>query len=107
MEMLSMFAAIGLMFNNLVALASAFGSAVMLLRAFVPARKFGEIADWSLAGLVFGGFFQLCILFTGLEAERIGILLPLPINVVNALFVTSLFLVLLRWNIRRQRQNFR
>ena len=94
------------MFNDIFAILSVIGSAVLLLGAFAPIGKFGEIANWSIGGLIFGGAFQVCIMITGMQAEKIGILVRMPMNIVTSLFILSLMLLIGRWQLCRLRYRF-
>jgi hypothetical protein len=44
------------MINDVLGILSAAGSLILLLGSFgkAPIRKYGQIADWSILGLVFG-----------------------------------------------------
>jgi hypothetical protein len=103
MELLNIFAGMGLVVGDLFAIFSVFGSAVLFIAAIVsnkPMKKFGQIAIWSIMGLVFGGLFQLSIAITHTPAEKIGFL-QLPLLLVNGLLFLSLLMVVGRFILRR------
>jgi hypothetical protein len=41
-----------------------------------PLRRYAKIAEWSLAGLVFGSLFQASMVITGTTPEKVGIFFP-------------------------------
>jgi hypothetical protein len=53
MEIISGFAMIGMLINDLLAILSFVGSIILLSGAFskAPLRRYGKIADWSIVGL--------------------------------------------------------
>lgn len=101
MELLSIFAAIGIMFNDIFALFSVIGSFILLVGAFAsksPMRKFGRIANWSVMGLVFGVFFQISMAITHTTPDLIGMVVrmtPLMVNILLA--ISFLFLAGRLW----------
>ena len=61
------FASLDLTIDDILAIFSIIGSAILLLGAFVsdkPIGRFGEIANWSILGLVFGIIGQVSIAIT-------------------------------------------
>ena len=103
MQIINVFAAIGMTINNLVAMLSAFGSAILLLGSFGKAsiRHYGQIAQWSIAGLFFGLLFQISMAVTGSTPEQIGVLIPMPALMVDALLGVSMLMLGGRWLIRK------
>src|SRR6266496_4472936 len=67
MEMLNVFAMIGMAIDDLLSIMSVIGSAILFIGTFSNASlgRYGRIATWSIGGLVFGAFFQLCRAITG------------------------------------------
>jgi hypothetical protein len=88
-------------YNDVLALVSVLGSLLLFLGSppNSPFRPLSGLAEWSSAPLVFGAFFQVCLLLTGLarEYETIGFVVLLPQGWVNALFALSLGLANLYW----------
>ena len=107
MEIISVFAAVGITINNLVAMLSAFGSAILLFGAFAkaPLKRYGKIAEWSISGLFFGLLFQISMAVTGTTPEQIGVLIPLSALMVDALLGVSILMLFGRWLIRRTLRN--
>ena len=103
MELISIFAAIGLVIDDLLAIFSVIGSTILLFGAFskAPLKRFGQIADWSILGLIFGGLFQVSMAVTGTSAEHIGAVVPMSALMVNALLCVSLLMLTGRWMIKR------
>jgi len=103
MDILNVFAMIGMVINDLLAILSVLGSVILLFGAFskAPLKRYGKIAEWSILGLVFGGLFQISMAVTGTTPERIGILIPMSALMVNALLSVSLLMLAGRWFIRK------
>ena len=102
-EILMILAAMEMMFGDLLAIASIIGSGIMLLGAFTPRHKFGEIAQWSILGLVFGGLGQISIEITQQPAEQIGMFIPLLPEQVNTLLAGSLLMLIVCGFIRKNK----
>ncbi len=103
--MLNLFAALGTGFDDIFAITSVIGSALLLFNAFTPARKFGKIAEASYFGLIFGALGQYAIYKTNQPMDLIGFL-QIPYKLVNALLLLSFLLLVLRWYINRNRYKF-
>jgi len=108
MEMLNFFASIGTVIDDLLAILSVIGSVILFFGAFSDARlgRYGRIANWSIGGLVFGGFFQLSMAITGSTPDQIGFVVRMTPLMVNSLLGLSLLLLVGRWLIRRNRYKF-
>ena len=102
-EVFGLLAAIGMMFGDLLAIASIIGSGIMLLGVFTPQYKFGEIAQWSILGLVFGGLGQISIEIMQQPVKQVGIFIPLRPEQVNALLIGSSLMLIMRGFIRKNR----
>ncbi len=107
MELLTIIAMVGMTINNLVAMFSVLGSIILLFGAFskAPLKRYGQIANWSIAGLFFGLLFQISMAVTGTTPERIGFVIPMSALMVNALLGVSMLMLGGRWMIRRMLQN--
>jgi hypothetical protein len=103
MEILNLFAMIGMVINDLLAILSVLGSVILLFGAFskAPLKRYGKIFDWSILGLIFGGLFQISMAVTGTMPEEIGIVFRMPSMMINALLGVSLLMLVGRWLIRR------
>lgn len=103
MEILNVFAMIGMVINDLLALLSVIGSLILLFGAFskAPLRKYGKIAEWSVLGLFFGGLFQISMAITGTMPEKVGIVFRMSSLMVSALLGVSLLMLIGRWTIKR------
>ena len=103
MELLNVFAMIGMVINDLLALISLLGSLILLFGAFskAPLKRYGKIAEWSILGLVFGGLFQISMAVTGTMPEQIGVVFRMPALMVSALLGVSLLMLVGRWGIKR------
>jgi len=103
MELLNVFAMVGMFINDLIAGISVLGSTILLFGAFskAPLKRYGRIADWSIVGLVFGLLFQISMAITGTTPERIGFIMPMSALMVNALLGVSILMLIGRWMIRR------
>lgn len=92
-------------YNDVLVIISLLGSLVLFLGAFreSPFKRLHKLAEWYIAPLVFGTFFQIAFVLMWLvpETETMGILVPMRPGLVNALFVTSYVLVGGRWWVRR------
>lgn len=105
MELLNIFAMIGLVINDLVAIVSVIGSVILFVGSFSSAslRRYGRIADWSILGLVLGALFQISMAITGTTPDKIGFVVGMTPMMVNGLLGLSLLLLIGRWVIRRNR----
>ena len=105
MELLTIFAMIGIAINDLVAIISVVGSAILFIGSFskVPLKRYGRIADWSIVGLVLGTLFQLSMVITGTTPDMIGMVVRMTPLVVSGLLALSFLLLMGRWWIRRNR----
>ena len=103
MEIITIFGGVGMIINDLLAVLSAIGSLIMLLGSFGKAswKKYGQIADWSIIGLVFGWGFQISMAVSGMMPEQIGIVFRMPALMVYALLSISLLMLIGRIVIRR------
>lgn len=103
MEIISVFAMIGMFINDLLAILSVIGSAILLFGVFseAPLRRYGKIADWSIVGLCMGGAFQIALFISGSMPDRIGFVFPMESLMVSALLGISLLMLIGRWSIRR------
>lgn len=108
MELLNLFAMVGMVIDDLLATLSVIGSVVLFLGSFskAPLKRYGKIADWSIAGLIFGAFFQISMIVTGTVPEKVGVLLQMTPILVNGLLALSLLLLAGRWWVRRNRYKF-
>jgi hypothetical protein len=107
MEILNVFAMVGMVINDLLAIFSLVGSTILLFGAFskAPLRRYGQIANWSIMGLAFGVLFQVSMAVTGTTPELIGIVFRMPTLMVSAMFAVSLLMLFGRWLIRRTLRN--
>lgn len=107
MEVIKVLALIGTMINDLTAILSVIGSCILLLGSFGKAsvKRYGQIADWSILGLVFGWVFQISMAITNTMPERIGFVLPMSPLMVYALLIVSLLMLVGRAVIRRMLKN--
>lgn len=105
MDALDIFATIGSLINDLLAILSVIGSVILFFGAFskVRLRWYGKVAYWSVGGLVFGVFFQLSMAINGSTPEQIGFVVRMTPLMVNGLLGLSLILLVGRWLIRRRR----
>jgi hypothetical protein len=109
MELLNIFAGIGIVVGDLLAILSVIGSVILFVGALVsnsPMRKFGQIANWSVMGLVFGVIFQFSMAITGTTPELIGAVVRMKPIMVNGLLTLSFVLLVGRWWLRRNRLKF-
>ena len=102
-QFLNILAAIQMIIGDFLAIGSIIGSVILLFGAFTPLNKFGEIANWSILGLIFGTLGQISISITNQPVEKIGILIPLLPNQINILLFGSLLLLIMRRFISKQR----
>jgi hypothetical protein len=104
MELLNIFAMVGMTINDLLAILSIIGSGVLFIGALVSKSrmyKFGRVAYWGVGGLVFGGFFQLAMAVTGSTPEMIGMVFRMTPLTATGLFVLSFLLIMGRlWLLR-------
>ncbi len=103
MQIINLFAMIGKVFDNLLALQSLIGSVVLLLGSFGKAsiRSYGKVAEWSILVLVFGLLFQASMAITHTTPESIGFLMPMSALMVDTLLGVSLLMLFGRWYIRK------
>lgn len=103
MEILNLFAMIGMVINDLLAILSVLGSIILLFGAFskAPLKRYGKIFDWSILGLIFGGLFQISMAFTRTTPELIGVVFRMPAIMIDALLGVSLLMLAGRWLIRK------
>jgi hypothetical protein len=95
-SVIDVFASLGQTIDDVLAIISIIGSAILLLGAFVsdkPIGRFGEIANWSILGLVFGIICQVSIAITHPSFDRVGIFIRMPYGTVN--FILTLSFVML------------
>ena len=107
MSILAIFAASGYFYNDVLVLISILGSSVLFLGSFPhsPFKRLIGLAEWSSAPFVFGTFFQVCLILTGVaaETEKIGVLIPMATDLVTGLFALSFVLLVgHRWLKRSQ-----
>jgi hypothetical protein len=107
-ELLSVFAMMGTIINDLLAILSVLGSLILFFGSFsdAPLRQYGKIAEWSILGLIFGAFFQISMAITGTTPKKIGFAVEMPPTVVNGLLGLSFLLLMGRWWIKRNRYKF-
>jgi uncharacterized membrane protein len=103
MELLNIFAMVGMVINDLLALLSVVGSTILLFGAFskAPLKRYGKIAEWSFLGLIFGGLFQISMAITGTTPEKIGVVFRMSSLMVSALLGVSLLMLIGRWAIKK------
>lgn len=101
MFLLTLFAMSGVFYNDVLALISILGSIILFFGSFPysPLKRLTGLAEWNIAPLVFGTFFQICLFLSGLmpEYQEIGFLIPMPQALVNALFGASILLMTGHW----------
>jgi hypothetical protein len=106
LSFLAIFAASAFFYNDVLALISFVGSLLLFLGAFPKSaiQRFTTLAEWNSAPLAFGSFFQLSFILTGMAAETgsMGLLAPMPPDLVTALFAASLLLMAGRWWVRHR-----
>ena len=106
LSFLTIFTASAYFYNDVLALISFLGSVVLFLAAFPnsPLQGFASLAEWNSAPLVFGTFFQICFILTGVgaEAKSMGVLVPMHPHLVSALFGSSTVLMAGRLWVRRR-----
>ena len=107
MEIITLLGGVGMVINDLLAVLSVIGSLILLLGAFGKAslKKYGQIADWSIVGLVMGWMFQICMVITHTTPEKIGMVFRMPALMVYALLSVSLLMLIGRFVIRRMLRN--
>ena len=112
MSIMSVFAASGLFFNDVLAILSVVGSILLFLGSLpskISSRLVG-LGEWGMAPLVFGSFFQVALIITGVasETESIGFIIPMPPSVVNGLFTASILLLVARgWQRKKEIEDLR
>jgi hypothetical protein len=67
----------------------------------VPLKRYGQIADWSILGLIFGVFFQISMAVTNTFPAKIGFIAPMPPLMVSAMLGLSILMLSGRWVIRK------
>jgi len=109
MQLINFFALIGISINDLLSIASAITSFILLVGSFfnMPRNRFGPIANYSIGGLVFGSLFQTCMAITASTPASIGALIPMSPLAVDGLFVLSLALILVRWLLLKRSRGIR
>lgn len=105
MGILNIFAMMGMVIDDLLAILSVVGSVILFIGSFsnTSLRRYGPIANWSIGGLVFGIFFQICMAITRTTPEMIGLIFRMPPMMANGLLGLSLLLLIGRWLVRRNR----
>ncbi len=109
MELLNIFAGIGIVVGDLFAILSVIGSVILFIGAFTsnsPLRKFGRIANWSVMGLVFSVIFQLSMAITGTTPELIGAVVRMTPIMVDGLLILSFILLVGRGWLMRNRYKY-
>ncbi|MBK8421777.1 hypothetical protein [Candidatus Villigracilis saccharophilus] len=106
MQLIGFFALIGMSINDLLAIFSVIGSLILFLGAFskTPLKKYGDIANYSILGLVFGALFQISMAITNTTPQKIGILIPISPALLDGLLFLSLLLLIGRWWIRKTKR---
>jgi hypothetical protein len=94
--------------DNLLAILSVIGSAVMFIGSFsdAPLQRYGKIADWSILGLVLGVLFQISMAITGTTPEMIGFIMRMTPLMVDGLLGLSFLLLIGRWWLKSNRYRF-
>ena len=108
MEILNLFAMVGMVIDDILVILSVVGSVVLFLGSFsdTPLRRYGKIAEWSIAGLIFGSLFQISMIVTESTPEKVGIFFQMSPGLVNGLLMLSFLLLAGRWWVRRNRYRF-
>ena len=108
MEFLNLFAMVGIVIDDILAILSVVGSVILFLGSFsnAPLKRYGKIADWSIVGLIFGSLFQISMIVMGTVPEKVGIFFQMTPSIVNGLLTLSLLLLVGRWWVRRNRYKF-
>lgn len=103
MEILNIFAMVGTLINDMMAIFSLLGSTILLFGAFskAPLKRYGQIADWSILGLVFGILFQFSMMVTSTIPEKVGFIVPMPPIMISAMLGVSLLMLIGRFSIRK------
>jgi hypothetical protein len=103
MEIINVFAMVGMFINDLIAILGLLGSTILLLGSFskAPLKRYGRIADWSILGIVFGVLFQVSMAITNTTPEQIGFLAPMPPLIITAMLGVSILMLSGRWVIRK------
>lgn len=93
----------GNFYNDVLALISVAGTFLMLIGSIpgIPLRRLAAIGEWSLSAVFFGILFQVSILVTDLNPEKIGFILPMHPAVVTGLFALSSLFLLCYWWLKR------
>jgi len=100
MSTLSIFAASGFFFNDVLAILSVVGSVFLFLGSLFSndiSARLVSLGEWGMAPLVFGSFFQVALIITGINPDSIGFIVRIPTGVVNGLFAVSILLLVARW----------
>ena len=108
MTTMSVFAMSALFFNDVLAMLSGVGSLLLCIGSLSSkdiSARLVALGEWCIAPLVFGSFFQIAMIITGVasDTERIGFIFPIPTSVVTGLFITSVCLLVARWWLGRKR----
>jgi hypothetical protein len=110
MGLLNVFANMGLVMDDFLAIISIIGSTALLSAALVsdkPIGRFGGITDWSILGLVFGIGGQICIVITHASTKYVGMLFRMPFWTVNTLLFLSFAMLVGRWFVLKSKYQFR
>jgi hypothetical protein len=93
----------GNFYNDVLALISIVGTFMMLLGSIpgISLPKMAAIGEWCLSAVFFGILFQVSIIATGMNPERIGFVLPMHPALVTGLFVASSLFLLCCWWLKR------
>ena len=105
-EIVMILASIQMMFGDFFSIVSIIGSVILLFGSFTSLSKFGEIANWSILGLIVGALGQISIAVTQQPVEKIGVFIPLLPEQVNVLLMGSLLMLIARGFIRKNRHDF-
>jgi len=107
MEFVDIFAMIGSTINDILSILSVFGNVILFLNSFsnTPFERYGKIAEWSTAVLVFGSVSQVSMMATENTPEKVGLLFQMAPNLVNGLLVLSFLLLVGSWWVRKIRRN--
>jgi len=113
MNVIDVFAGVMLVGGDMFALLCLFGSALLFLTGLLSLlrkkriRFGGQELQWSILGLVFGVSGQFCLLNSPqtLDSKFEGIIMQMPVQTVNLLFLLSFCLLILGFLLRRAVRN--
>ena len=93
----------GNFYNDVLALIIVVGTLLMLVGSIpgISLRRIAAIGEWSLSAVFFGILFQISIITTGLNPEKIGFVVPMHPALVTGLFVLSSLFLLCYWRLKR------